>query len=73
MVGEKENCITVKSLQQENKQLNEKLQQSEEVIKEIKALIENHNNLERELQGTIKFNLVKLSNILNKYKKEESE
>lgn len=50
LVGEKENCITVKSLQQENQQLKDQLQQSEEVIeKAIEKLSFIDDALEKDI------------------------
>lgn len=36
LVGEKENCTTVKTLQQENQQLKEQLQQRDKVLKKLR-------------------------------------
>ena len=58
---------------EENEQLEEQLKQRDEVIEEIRKMIDTHNNLEQELGGTIKFNLVRLSSILNKYKGDSNE
>lgn len=64
-------------LVKENKELKEQLQQSEEVIEETIEFIINHSRKEPPYYEFIEFyskaNLSELLDILNKYKKEESE
>lgn len=62
-------------LERGNKQQKEQLQQREEVIEEIKKYIENHSvdTYEREYSMFEKCIPLDLLDILNKYKKEESE
>ena len=45
------------------------LKESKERINKVLDLIDNHNKLEQELGGTIKFNIVKVENILRGDKK----
>ena len=61
---------TSDELFRENKRLREQLEEKDKVINEAIELINNHNELEKELGGTIKFNLVKLLEILERGKNE---
>lgn len=70
LVGEKENCITVKTLQQENQLLKEQLQQRDSVIEET---IEAIQNFMTHIDDGFCADMMTFIDILNKYKKEESE
>ena len=51
------------------KELWKQVKESKEKINKVLDLIDNHNKLEQELGGTIKFNVVKVENILRGDKK----
>ena len=51
------------------KELWKQVEESKEKINKVLDLIDNHNKLEHELGGTIKFNIVKVENILRGDKK----
>lgn len=51
------------------KELWKQVEESKEKINKVLDLIDNHNKLEQELGGTIKFNIVKVENILRGDKK----
>ena len=76
LVGEKENCITVKTLQQENQLLKEQLQQRDSAIEEAIEFINKTQydpELKNQVYGINYGCTIKLLDILNKYKKEVSE
>lgn len=65
----------INQLQLENKQLKERLQQSEEVIEEAREFINKTQydpELKNKVYGINYGGTIKLLDILNKYKKEES-
>ena len=64
---------TSDELLRENKRLRNELEEKDKVISEAIELINNHNKLENELGGTIRFNLVKLSEILTGGKNANSK
>ena len=51
------------------KELWKQVEESKEKINKVLDLIDNHNKLEHELGGTIKFNIVKVEKILRGDKK----
>lgn len=51
------------------KELWKQVKESKEKINKVLDFIDNHNKLEQELGGTIKFNIVKVENILRGDKK----
>lgn len=51
------------------KKLWKQVKESKEKINKVLDFIDNHNKLEQELGGTIKFNIVKVENILRGDKK----
>lgn len=60
----------INQLQQENKQLKEKLKQSEKVIEECKQSIDNFMT---HIDDSFCADMMTFIDILDKYKKEESE